>query len=335
MKITIKTLKQVTFEIEVPSEKSTILDLKKAIEESQNFDADQLKLLHSGVVLENDKTLEEYKIEEGATVIMMNSKVKVKNNDPKAQPQEQKKEEPKQEEKAEEKKPEQKPQENKYASQIASLVDMGFEKSQAEAAIKAARGQVDVAVEFLYNGIPEGIDNNDMQDLLEGQGEGNEEEDPVKKLASVAKIISREDPTKLTNLLQNIQMTDPDLFNEIKEREEEFKTLLEQPVNQQDLINLRSFQQDLGIPGGQGQHEGHEGHGGQGGIRINLTEQDRTVINRLKELGNFNEADVVQAYFACDKNEEMTANYLFEQKMRDDDEMFKNNNNNNNNNNNQ
>ena len=81
MKITIKNLKQVTFTVEVPSEKSTILDLKKAIEKEHNFDADQLKLLYSGVVLEDAKTLEDYKIEEGVTVIMMNTKIKVKNQE--------------------------------------------------------------------------------------------------------------------------------------------------------------------------------------------------------------------------------------------------------------
>ena len=43
-------------------------------------------------------------------------------------------------------------------------------------------------------------------------------------------------------------------------------------------------------------------------IRLNLTQQDREVINRLKDMGGFNEADVIQAYIACDKNEEMTTN---------------------------
>lgn len=45
MKITIKNLKQVTFVVEVPSAESTVLDLKKEIEKSQNFDAEQMKLL--------------------------------------------------------------------------------------------------------------------------------------------------------------------------------------------------------------------------------------------------------------------------------------------------
>jgi UV excision repair protein RAD23 len=335
MKVIIKNLKQVTFEIEVPSAQSTVLDLKKAIEKERNFDSEQLKLLFLGVILDNTKKLADYKIEEGATIILMMSKVKVKNNpqqqpDQKVNPQsneekkeekQEQKQEEKQEQKQEEKKPEQKPQEsdeNKYAAQIASLIDMGFEKSQAEAAIKAAHGQIDLAVDYLYNGIPEGT--NDNLPFMEGEGEeGGEEggdEDPLKKTASIAKILCQNDPSKLTNLMQNIQQNDPDLFALINEREEEFKNLLEQPVNEEDIRNYRSFQHEMGLGGGE---LGGHGHGqGHGTLNLNLTPEDRVVINRLKDLGNFNEADVIQDYIACDKNEEMAANYLFEQKMNDD-----------------
>ena len=262
----------------------------------------------------------------------MMSKKKIKNTEQKPPEQSanpnsaEEKMEEKKEEKTEEKKEEkseQKPQEsqeNKYANQVASLIDMGFEKSQAEAAIKAAHGQIDLAVDYLYNGIPEGT--NDNLPFMEGEGEeGGEEggdEDPLKKTASIAKILCQNDPSKLTNLMQNIQQNDPDLFALINEREEEFKNLLEQPVTEADIRNLRSFQQEMGMGGVGGEHGGHEHGHGQGTISVNLTPEDRVVINRLKELGNFNEADVIQAYIACDKNEEMAANYLFEQKMNDD-----------------
>ena len=83
MKVIIKNLKQVTFEIEVPSAQSTVLDLKMAIEKEKNLDHEQLKLLCLGVILDDAKKLEDYKIEEGSTIILMMSKVKVKNNDQK------------------------------------------------------------------------------------------------------------------------------------------------------------------------------------------------------------------------------------------------------------
>ena len=324
MKLIIKNLKQVTFEIEIPSEKSTILDLKNAIKTSQNLESENLKLLLKGSILDDSKTLEEYKLKDGDTIIMMSTKVKIKNNDSEQEPlkSDEKKEE-KTEEKKEEKKQEKKPEPKKepqYTSQINTLVEMGYDKAKAEEAIKAARGLVDIAIEFLTNGIPENLDNNNGGELFglnegegdnEGEGEGeaeDDEADPLKKTASIAKIICQNNPSQLNILMQNIAQNDPDLFNLIKEREEEFKTLLEQPINEEDYRNLRSYQREMGI----GQGEEHDEHDGHGTISVNLTPEDREVINRLKDLGNFNEADVVQAYFACDKNEEMTANYLFE-----------------------
>ena len=68
-----------------------------------------LKLLYKGAVLDDSKTLEDYKIEEGFTIIMMNPKAKAKNVQPQPEstetkPKEENKE--KKEEKKEEKKPE-------------------------------------------------------------------------------------------------------------------------------------------------------------------------------------------------------------------------------------
>lgn len=64
------------------------------------------------------------------------------------------------------------------------------------------------------------------------------------------------------------------------------------------------------------------GHGGMGGGpqpgQIAVSPAEMEAINRLASLG-FPKQRAAEAYFACDKNEEFAANFLFEAGAEDED----------------
>ena len=357
MKLTIKNLKQTAYEVEVESDQITVKQLKKVIEDTHHFDADKLKLLFAGAVLADDNTLASYKINDSCVIIMMGSKLKVENipkpeehkenpqpaavnpqpaavnpqpavsQSPFSQPQPQV--QPSVQPAAQQPKPAQKD----YTNEVNQLVEMGFMKSEAEAAVRAARGNVSLAIEYLSTGIPENLPPEQPAGMPSGSGgmpAGLEQTDPLRLVASIIKVLCSQNPDALQGLLMNIEQTDPQLMQMIRNREEEFRNLVSQPVTEEDIRMYQTFsQQVLGARGGAGM-SGAMPHGGipaggmpgmagarrppHGGIQV--TREEYEAIGRLKELG-FSEAEAAQAYMAFDKNEELAANFLFENKFAD------------------
>ena len=204
-----------------------------------------------------------------------------------------------------------------YSKEVQTLVEMGFVKSEAEAAIKAAKGNVDIAVEFLYSGIPQNLPEDPVPGH-EGQAGPRTQ---LQKIASIFKVLCSQDPSALERLLHTLQQASPETMNLIKENEEEFKNLLTQPLTQEDIQDFNEMQsmfsnvqggQGAGMGGGSNVHPGAR----PGTVQIRLTKEEGEAVKRLMDLG-FTQSEVIQAYLACDKNEEYAANFLFENRMED------------------
>ena len=76
-----------------------------------------------------------------------------------------------------------------------------------------------------------------------------------------------------------------------------------------------------GMGGGAGGHPGAGAAGGGGNPppgSIQVSPGEMEAINRLAQLG-FPKTRAAEAYFACDKNEEMAANFLFEAGFEDEE----------------
>jgi len=140
-----------------------------------------------------------------------------------------------------------------FEKMVMNIMEMGYEKPDVEAALRASFNNPYTAVQYLVDGLPD------------------------------------------TPLSFGAEQTDEQLADA-----------------------LAAAAQDATQGDGPRAASGEAGADGRRSHTIMISQQDRDTIDRLKALGNFHEDMVVQAYFACDKNENQAAEFLFSQAWEDD-----------------
>ncbi|KAF7542539.1 hypothetical protein G7Z17_g11487 [Cylindrodendrum hubeiense] len=241
---------------------------------------------------------------------------------------------------------------NARTEAIATMEAMGFEKPAIEAAMRAAFNNPDRAVEYLLTGIPDNIQQEQQQrqaaaaapssgaapaaaaaaqggddgnvnlfDLAAQHGgsarggSGNTQDAAAAAAAAAAasqggdlgnldflrhnaqfqqlRQVVQQQPQMLEPILQQLGAGNPQLAQLIASNPDQFLQLLGEDAGDDDVP----------LP--------------PGAQAISVTEEERDAIERLCRLG-FDRDQAIQAYFACDKNEELAANFLFDQPEDDE-----------------
>merc|ERR1712070_676382 len=135
-----------------------------------------------------------------------------------------------------------------------------------------------------------------------GDGEGGDSAAVLANLrnhpqfAQLAQMVLQ-NPQILPEIVNVVAQTNPEVERAIRENPQELVRLLHEATGGGG-----------GAPGGPTPPGATVGGGPPGGMQ--LSEDERGAIQRLTDLG-FPRNAALQAYLACDKNEEMAANFLF------------------------
>ncbi|XP_012232734.1 UV excision repair protein RAD23 homolog A [Linepithema humile] len=218
-----------------------------------------------------------------------------------------------------------------YNTMVNNIMDMGYEREQVVQALRASFNNPDRAVEYLLTGIPAQLFEDPPEDPPEAQEQlQDQSQDPLAFLRMQPQFqqmrqVIQQNPQLLNNLLQQIGSTNPALLQLISQNQEAFVRMLNEPVESTTGAGARVLPTSgggiasAGATAAGGAVNGGAGTGAAAGVGpglIQITPQDRDAIERLKALG-FPEHLVVQAYFACEKNENLAANFLLSQNLDD------------------
>ncbi|KAG0673056.1 hypothetical protein C6P41_004132 [Kluyveromyces marxianus] len=384
MLVNFKDFKKEKLPIEL-TEDATILHAKELIAEQKHCEPSQIKLIYSGKVLQDTKTVSACNLKDGDQVIFMISKSKkkaeVKVTESAVEPREESQDasttattgaagaaaaSAAQAPAPATGNPEASTENTQTEGAAATTTDasfvtgsqrnetvnrimeMGYDRDQVERALRAAFNNPDRAVEYLLMGLPEVSETHHQQeqqadpsseagavanepsqdathqDNLFAQAEANNGGHGPESGAALGDEemgtigLTMEDITQLRDVVSGHPEAIMPLFESLSTRYPHLReTMLQDP---QRFITVLleavggSLTDSLAENLGDEQLDSSVGDiGEQAQVpapNVTISAEDEAAIGRLCELG-FERTLVIQIYFACDKNEEIAANMLF------------------------
>eukprot|EP00746_Dinoflagellata_sp_MGD_P129753 gnl/MRDRNA2_/MRDRNA2_63855_c0_seq1.p1 gnl/MRDRNA2_/MRDRNA2_63855_c0~~gnl/MRDRNA2_/MRDRNA2_63855_c0_seq1.p1 ORF type:complete len:386 (+),score=108.98 gnl/MRDRNA2_/MRDRNA2_63855_c0_seq1:51-1160(+) len=312
MKVSVKTIGGTSFEVEAANEdkvkelKNKIAAAKPDLGPSAN-----MKVLCAGKILQDEVTIQDSGIKPGGFVVVMTSKKAEGAQAPApagaaavsattTAPDEL----------------------GSLGAAVQEMIKMGYDRGQVERCLRAAFRDPERAMQYLMSCLPEtttpapaatpapvaqggetpvlpfGAGANAIRPQASSGGSGANAISSLRGNPEFEQIASQlgqvGNNAEMQQMLTAMAQANPQMFQALQQ-------------NPQALMEL------LNGAGGEGQEGGAAGgaQAGQPGV-ISVSPQEKEAIDRLVALVGCDESTAAQAYFACDKNEELAANFLFD-----------------------
>lgn len=336
MKLTIKTLSQSTFKIEIELDK-TVKQLKEIIEKDhgKDFPCASQKLIYNGKILADENKLDEYNIDEKKFIVLM-----ITRPPPAAKPVPAKESSSGTVKKKDASSvlpattatpsPASKTKDDKTKSTNVASSTRGTASTtnttSTTASTTAVSQNASSTTTSSANNSSEGsatasrtISSSAMNDIL-----SMSEPQVASRLAALMtdpnfrqmQDVIQQTPQLLSSRIEELSTTNPELYRFISENPDAFVNMLNHPPAAiRGSRNLPSSVIDAvasDAEQGSGQPRDHRAPAASDQtFLMGVSEQDKEAIERLKELG-FSEYLAIQAYIACEKDEQLAANLLFQ-----------------------
>lgn len=315
-KLTIKTLQQTSFKIDIDEDKS-VRELKERIESDhgKDYPCDSQKLIYNGKILSDESKLAEYSIDEKKFIVLM-----ITRPPPAPKP-------------ATTTEPTKTTASSSVKKEEAKAKTSDDSKPKASTTTTTTTSQpLTVSSATTHTATPARPSNPTAPSPAANRPNPAAGVPQMDRLAAMMhhpqfrqiQDMIQQNPHLLSQTIEALASTDPEMYTFISEHPDLFVNALNHPP----IAGMRGLSSRTGsaVPGARA---GGQESASEGGARApmpahqqppapaleqlvpNVSEHDKAAIERLKELG-FPESMVVQAYIACDKDEQLAANLLFQ-----------------------